>query len=205
MSSNEKTDLKTSTNESLQQQAFRLLIITQALFFVTLAWCVLLVHNYDAENAGISYYGAHHRTVLIAIFGFVAAAIGLWSTSSLFKVGGLESLAWVGLRVVAVMLILLLVTPYNEGAFLNWAHMTIGVVGALVQLAISYLFLRRIGSSALILGFSLQLAGGILGAFSLPDWSFRILLYAEIIFQLGFCWCLLEGTKVWARDEVRSY
>jgi len=83
--------------------------------------------------------------------------------------------------------------------------MTFGVVGALVQLAVSYLFLRRNGSPALILRSSLQLAGGILGALSLPDWSFHIILYAEIIFQLGFCWCPLEGTKVWALDEVRSH
>jgi hypothetical protein len=103
------------------------------------------------------------------------------------------------------MLILLLVTPYNEGAFLNWTHMTVGVVGALVQLAISYSFLRRLGSISLILGCSIQLAGGILGALSLPDWSFHFLLYAEIIFELGFCWCLLEGTKCWALDEARSY
>jgi hypothetical protein len=205
MSSNEETDLIAPTTKSLQQHALRFLLTTQVLFFAALAWCVLLVHNYDAENSGISFYGAHHRTVLIAIFGYVAAAIGLWSTSSLFRQRGFEPLVWIGLRVVAVMLILLLVTPYNEGTFLNWSHMTIGVVGALVQLAISYWFLRRLGSISLNLGFSLQLAGGIFSALSLPDWSFHFLLYTEIIFQLGFCWCLLEGTKCWALDEARSY
>lgn len=83
--------------------------------------------------------------------------------------------------------------------------MTIGTVGALVQLAISYLFLRRLDSISLKLGFSIQLAGGIFSALSLPDWSFHFLLYSEIIFQLGFCWCLLEGTKCWALDEVDLY
>ena len=205
MSNNEETVLIASTNESLQQHALRLLVLTQILFFAALAWCVLLVHNYDAENSGISFYGAHHRTVLIAIIGYVAAAVGLWGASSLFKQGGFEPLAWMGLRVVAVMLILLLVTPYDEGAFLNWTHMTIRTVSALVQLAISYLFLRRLDSISLKLGFSIQLAGGIFSALSLPDWSFHFLLYSEIIFQLGFCWCLLEGTKCWALDQVHSY
>lgn len=86
-------------------------------------------------------------------------------------------------------------TPYTGGAFLNWAHMIAGVVGALVQLAISYSLLRRCASFAVVTGASIQLAGGIIGAFSLPDWSFQILLYGESIFELGFCLVLLQRTR----------
>jgi hypothetical protein len=200
MSGREETELRISSQESLQHHALRLVLTTQALFFVALAWCVILVHDHVAQNAGISYYGVHHGTVVIAVVGYVAAAIGLWRTSTLFRIGRLDPLIWLGLRVVAVVLILLLVTPYSGGPFLNWTHMTIGVFGALVQLAISITLLRRYGSLAAILGFSIQLAGGILGALSLPNWRFEYLLYSEILFQLGFCWCLIGWTKILSKN-----
>lgn len=200
MSGREKTDLKTSAHESLQHHALRLVLTTQVLFFAALAWCVILVHDHAAQNAGISYYGVHHRTVVLAVVGYVAAAIGLWRTSTLFRIGRLDPLIWLGLRVVAVVLILLLVTPYTGGQLLNWSHMTIGIFGALVQLAISITLLRRYGTIAAVLGFSIQLAGGILGALSLPNWRFEYLLYSEILFQLGFCWCLIGWTKILSKN-----
>lgn len=196
MPGREETELRTSSQESLQHRALRLVLTTQVLFFVALAWCVIQVHNHVAQNAGISYYAVHHGTVVVAVVGYVAAAIGLWRTSTLFRLGRLDPLIWLGLRIVAVVLILLLLTPYSGGAFLNWSHMTVGVVGALVQLAISITLLRRYGSLGAILGFSVQLAGGILGALSLPDWRFEYLLYSEILFQLGFCWCLIGWTRI---------
>ncbi|HVA69831.1 MAG TPA: hypothetical protein VNF08_00705 [Acidimicrobiales bacterium] len=200
MSGHDETELTTSTEESLQHRALRLVLATQVFFFAALAWCVILVHDHVAQNAGISYYGVHHRTVGIAVVAYVAAAIGLWRTSTLFRIGQLDPLIWLGLRVVAVVLILLLLTPYTGGPFLNWTHMTVGIFGALIQLAISITLLRRYGSLLAILGFSIQLVGGILGAFSLPDWRFEYLLYSQIIFEFGFCWCLIGWTKILPKD-----
>lgn len=195
MESSEKSTTKTSTANALQGRAVRVLLTTQALFFVALAWCIYLQHGFEARSAGISYFGVNHRTVFFAIVGYVIAAVGLWRTSRLFIEGGLDPLLALGLKLVAAMLLLLLVTPYTGGTFLNWAHMTFGVVGALVQLVISYALLRRSGSIAAITGTSIQLAGGIIGAFSLPDWKFQILLYGELMFELGFCLVLLQWTR----------
>jgi hypothetical protein len=200
MRSSEKTVFAVATPLSLRQRAFRVLVGTQGLFFFALAWCVLLEHNHAAETSGISFYGVNHRTVILAIMGYVIAAVGLWRASWLFREGGFDPLLWIGLRCVAVMLILLLMTPYNAGTFFNWAHMSVGVVGALVQMAISISLLKRYGSIAAIAAFSVQLIGGILGAFSLPDWHFQILLIAETLFELGFGWCLLEWTKVLSNE-----
>ena len=203
MWSNEKTDVALTTPLSRRQRAIRVLLATQGIFFVALAWCMLLEHGSNAQTSGISFYGVNHRTVVSAVVGYVSAAVGLWRLSLIFREGGLDPLLWMGLRVIAVMLILLLVTPYNGGMFLNLAHMSVGVAGALTQLAISIVLLRRYGSLAAILGFSVQLSGGILGAFSLPDWRFQFLLYAETIFELGFGWCLLQWTKVLSSDVER--
>ena len=163
---------------------------------MALACCVGLVHDYASENAGISYYPVHHRTIALAIIGYIAGAIGLWLASSIFREGGLGALVWVGTRAVAVMLVLLLLTPYTGGPFLNWAHMAVGVVGALVQLAISFTLLRRQWSRGAAVGFAVQLLGGVLGALSLPDWSFQLLLPAEIMIELGFGYCLLAWANV---------
>jgi hypothetical protein len=195
MWSSEKTEIEVMGALSLRQHAFRLLLTTQVIFFVSIFWCMLLVHDFAAQSAGISFYGVTSRTIVIAIVGYVAAAIGLWRTSLLFRQGGAHILVWVGLRAVAAMLILLLLTPYDAGTFYNWAHMTVGVAGALIQLALSITLLRNYGSRASYVGFSIQLIGGILAAFSMPDWRFQILLYAETIFELGFAWCLLEWTR----------
>jgi len=202
VSSSESVVVTTTTQDSLQRRALRLLLTTQTFFFVALAWCVLLVHDHAAQNAGISYYGTHHNTVPYAIIGYVAAAIGVWRASALFRAGGADVTIWFGLRFVAVMLVVLLVTPYNEGTFLNWTHMTIGGTGALVQLWISATFIRRLGTLSSVLGFTVQLLGGVLGALSLPDWRFQYLLNAEIVLELGFCWCLLEGTRLLTRRDA---
>lgn len=195
MSGNGDTELGFAVVSSARASARRLLLATQGVFFFALLWCVLLVHDHAVENAGISYYGVHSRTIALAIVGYVAAAVGLWRTSSLFRVAGADPVAWIGLRVVAVMLVLLLLTPYSGGTFLNWAHMTVGVVGALVQLAMSARLARRTRSLNVCLGAALQLLGGIVAALSLPDWAFQYLLLGEIVFQVGFSWCLLEWTR----------
>jgi hypothetical protein len=196
MQGNERTSIDQGTDLDLRRRTFRVLVTTQAIFFAALAWCVLLVHGDGVQDAGISYYGVHGRTIPFAILGYLVAAIGLWRASTMFKQGGLDPLVWVGVRVVAVMLVLLLATPYTGGAFLNWAHMTTGVISALVQLAISWSLVRRFVSVGAAMGFGVQLLGGVLGAFSLPDWHFQILLTAEVLIELGFSWCLLEWTKV---------
>jgi hypothetical protein len=46
-----------------------------------------------------------------------------------------------------------------------------------------------------VTGAAVQLAGGIIGALSLPDWRFQYLMYGELIFELGFCVCLFQWTR----------
>ncbi len=157
---------------------------------------MLLQHGFNAQSQGISFYAVNHHTIAIAVTMYVCAAIGLWRTSLFFERAQFTPVVWLGLRGVAAMLILLLATPYNQGTFYNWAHMMVGVVGALVQLAISVSLWQRFPSRAVTTAFSVQLLGGLLGALSLPDWRFQILLYAETIFQIGFGWVLLE----WSRE-----
>jgi len=195
MESSEKTTTKASTTNTLQRRAVRVLFATQLLFFLALAWCIFLQHGYNAVSAGISYFGVSHRTIFFAVVGYVIAAVGLWRASRLFREGGLDPLLALGLKLVAAMLLILLATPYTGGTFLNWTHMSVGVVGALVQLAISFALLRRTLSFFAVAGVAIQLAGGIIGALSLPDWKFQILMYGELVFELGFSLVLFQWTR----------
>jgi hypothetical protein len=77
---------------------------------------------------------------------------------------------------------------------MNWSHMTTGVTIALTQLAITVLLLAKRRTARSVLGFAVQLGGGILAAASLPDWHFTYLLQGETIYYVGFGWCLIEWT-----------
>jgi len=185
---------RTDGLESAVARARQTLLITQSIFFLALAVCLLINHGHVAANDGISYYGVYVPTMPILFTGYFAAAAGLWWTSTYFTAAGAPPFTRAAFRAIAIGLIVLLATPYNQGAFLNWTHMTVGVSMALLQLGSSILLLRRWRTVGSTLGFSTQLAGGVLGALSLPNWHFTWLLQSECLFELGFGWCLLEWT-----------
>lgn len=177
------------------------LFATQLFFFASLLLCLVIVHNEVVENDGISFFGVYHGTIEIVALGFFVAAYGLWRTSTHLQSVGAPALVVTGLRVVALSLFVLLITPFNKGAFLNWAHMITGVAMALVELAIAILLLARYPGAGSLGAFSVALAGGLLAAASLPDWNFAFLFQGEVIFELGIGWCLLEWTRIFEVDQ----
>lgn len=163
-----------------------LLTLTQALFFASLGLCVAINHSVTASNDGISFYGVYPSTIVIVLVGYAAASIGIYSASSWLRDNGAPATAVRGARVVALGLPLLLATPYNRGTALNWAHMLIGVVMALAQGAATISLVRRRRGAGAWAVFAVQLAGGLIAAASLPDWSFPWLLPGEILYELAY-------------------
>lgn len=188
----------TVASKALDEQTRHVLLVTQVAFFTSLAWCYLIFHAPVVQLDGISFYGVYHRTLPIIFLGYLVAAIGLWRTGDYLRSAGAGAIVWSGLRVVAVSLMVLLATPFNHGALLNWAHMTTGVIGALVQLAITSRLLSTRRTLRTLGGFAVQLAGGLISAASLPDWHFTYLFSGEVLYQLGFAWCLIEWTSTLA-------
>jgi hypothetical protein len=165
----------------------------------------LINHGAMAESDGISFYGVYHATIEILAVGYVVAALGLWRVANFFQSTGVSRFTVLALRLVGMGLLALLLTPYNKGAFFNWSHMTVGVIGALLQLEIAVHFLRRHPSSRGISALGVQLIGGIICAASLPDWQFAYLLPGEIIFQIGFAGGLFSAIRgVAAERGTRS-
>jgi hypothetical protein len=191
--------------QSVGIQARHLLVFTQAFFFCTLLICFVINHGSTAEADGISFYGVYAPTIVIVITGFTVAAIGLWRTATYFTRSDAPAFSIIGLRIISLGLFALLLTPYNQGTFLNWSHMVVGVSMALIQLAIVGLLLQRRRTALCIAGFAIQLIGGIIGAFSLPDWRFMFLLQGETLFEIGFGLCLVEWTyAILARQRGSS-
>jgi hypothetical protein len=188
--------------EAVGIHARHVLVLSQAMFFCCLVACFLIDHGAAAQNDGISFYGVYAPTILILVVGFTCAAVGLWRTASYFARTDAPAFSVVGLRVLALGLVALLVTPFNRGTFLNWAHMTAGVSMSLVQLGIVALLLMRRRTFSSVCGLVVQLAGGVISAASLPDWHFAYLLQGETLFEIGFGLCLIQWTyAVLARSE----
>ena len=193
-------DVETSSVDVPFERARRIVLASQAVFFGALALCVMLIHDHAAQKDGISYYGVHAETIVFAVVGYVTGSVGLWWFAGILRDEGVETTGWVSARVVSVMLVLLLLTPYNEGTFFNWAHMTVGVIGALVQVGASWRIMRRRATTLASVGFWVLLIGGVLAAASLPNWGFTHLLAGEIVFEVGYSLCVLE----WARALVTA-
>ncbi len=169
-----------------RRDARRVLGASQGFFFASLALCVIIDHGLTARNDGISFYGLFHRTIVILVTGFAAAAVGLWRTASYYASLSAPPLLVVGVRAVAVGLFLLLVTPYDGGVFLNWSHMTVGTAMALGQIALTIALVRRHRSRGSVVALAIQLVAGVVAALSLPDWHFPNLLLGESFFEVGF-------------------
>ena len=152
----------------IEPQTRHVLLVSQSLFFA-LAWCLILNHSSTAGNNGISFYGVHRETVALLIGGYVAAFVGLWITSTHFKAAGVPTLTWVGLRVIAILLFVLLASPYNRGALLNWIHMMAGVLGAVLQLEVALQLVRESRSIRTVRCLAVLLLGGVIAAAALPD------------------------------------
>ena len=184
-----------------------LLALTQGLFFASLGLCIAINHSVTASNDGISFYGVDPSTIVIVIVGYAAASIGIYSASNWLRDAGAPATAVRGARAVAIGLPLLLATPYNQGPVWNWSHMTVGVVMALAQGAATISLVRRRGGAGSWVVFSVQLAGGLLAAASLPDWSFPWLLPGETIYELAygaslFLWIDELGGRLSRRERV---
>lgn len=180
-----------STHSLRARQA---LWLTQSVFFLALGICLVIYHGHVADTDGISYYGVYPPTMPVLFVGYLSAAGGLWWTSGVLVEAGAPILWRPATRALAIGLVVLLVTPYNQGAFLNWAHMVTGVAMALIQIALSVSVVRRRANLMSIGALVVLFTGGVLGAISLPDWDISLLLQGEILLEIGFAWSLIEST-----------
>jgi len=165
---------------------------TQLVLYASLAYCVHRNFSSIAQSDGISFYGVTPATLGVLSIGFISAAGGLVSVGR--SLAHQQCARWFvnGIFLEAIGFPLLLLTPYNQGALLNWAHMTVGVTMALTSFALSISLLpgRHVARRLPVVT---QFAGGLLAACSLPDWHVHELFQGEVILLVGFGVALFLG------------
>lgn len=169
------------------------LMVGYGLLFGFLLVDTLLWPTHQVDSYGISYYLVHLDSFVVLAIGFIGCIAALLVEARDLKGPGLERELRVTFRAMALLLALIMLTPYTWNTFFNWAHMTVGAILFIVQLLLSaWLTLRYLPTKVFNYGMiALQVLGGLLAMWSLPDNGINFLIQGEVIFQAGFALLLL--------------
>ncbi|MDA8373196.1 MAG: hypothetical protein M0Z91_02895 [Actinomycetota bacterium] len=169
------------------EQGLRLLVGGELAMAVTLVACMGVSYSQAASTYGVSYYGVHLDTLWILALGFIATSYLLYRSAKSIDPASPPAGVSLSLKVLAVGLIALLLTPYTAGTFFNWTHMIIGASVFGLQMAVGAILAFKVLADRLgWLGLVIEFSGGVLAALSLPDHMLTCMLQGEIVFQVGF-------------------
>lgn len=187
----------------IERRIARLLILSQVSFFGFLAVCILLIPEGLAANRGISFYGAHPADILPLGLGFLTSSYFLLQAArTMPSHTPAERLAIIALRLMTVLIIGVLITPYSLGYIVDVIHTIIGAALFILQLAMAIWLLAVIvpdwQTVALLVT---QLAGGFISLFSLIN-ILPFLIQGQILFQVAFGLLLTTLTR---SPTVRSW
>lgn len=175
-------------DRNLATSLLRSLIPSELILFATIAICTVVLQSNLVNVYGISYFGIRLKTIPIVAAGFVIGGSLLYLTSN--KITAQEEpwrLIRLTLRVVAVGIVLLLLTPYTLDTFFNWTHMAIGAAIFALQMYMSAVVTFRYSKDKISkIALLVQFIGGVLAMLSLPDNMLNFMLEGEVIFQIGF-------------------
>ncbi|MDA8385174.1 MAG: hypothetical protein M0Z88_02785 [Actinomycetota bacterium] len=172
---------------SSYEHGLHFLVGAELAMAVTLAACMAISYGTAASTYGVSYYGVHFDTLWIIAVGFLATSYLLFRSAAAIDRDGAPAMVLLSLKVLAIGLVALLVTPYTVDTFFNWTHMIIGTTVFGVQMAVGVvLAFKVLGDRLGWIGVAIQFAGGVIAALSLPDHMLNYMLQGEIVFQVGF-------------------
>jgi hypothetical protein len=160
-------------------------LVASGLFVVAMMACLILRPEGLTIDFGISYYGTMVSTAIPYSIGLLSCAVLLWSTSGHEGLEFPPAYRW-SLRVFAVLLIGVMLTPYNVGWWFDKVHTTVGSIAfviAILQvgwLAISSNFDRRFS-----LDWIVMFLAGALCAWWVPQ-RHGYLIEAQFAFLIAF-------------------
>lgn len=164
----------------------RYLLLAQIGFVAFLVVCVLIDPTGLRANHGWSYYIGRDETLVPYLLAF-ATFIGLTLYAARLLDDSAASRAFsVGLRLLAVFLVLDVATPDTVNAFFYWAHDATSALLFLYELGFGIWIVatigpRRVGTALL----AVQFAGGIVAMFSQLH-VIELLGPGILVFQLSF-------------------
>lgn len=150
------------------------------------AACIALAPRPIDVSDGLSWFGVTASTleVYVATLLLTAALLGL-AARALADQPALQPLRGV-LLAVAVLLPMLLATPYTASPAMNWTHMTVGSVLFVLQLAVvGWLWWSRHRTPTALALLTAQTAAGVVCFASVLDLA-DTMLYGQLVFQAAF-------------------
>lgn len=168
--------------------AFLDMIYGEITLAITLVVCMTIVYDANTSTYGVSYYGVHLDTAWILATGFAVTAFFVYRGALALDQHHPWGLMGITLRVVAVGLPTLVLTPYTAGTFFNWAHMVIGTAVFGFQMFTGVIMAAEVLRDLRgMVAVAIQFGGGVAAALSLPNHMLHFMLQGEIVFQIGFC------------------
>jgi hypothetical protein len=171
--------------------ALRPIILGATGFFASLAVCLAISHSTTVEHDGISYFSVRASTLPVILLGYLAVGTGMLAGARRLPDHELGNRLAVPMRYMPILFVALLCTPFNEGTLFNWTHMTVGVVLAIAQGVVTVWLCSVLPAVRVLAAAGLELVGGVICALSMPDGAFNFLFQGELLFNLGFCLCLI--------------
>ncbi len=169
----------------MRARANKLIAVGMLCFSLGLIICVLLKPVGLGVNSGISYFGNYRLTIVpyaIAILGYGLINILLARCISAKELWPLKH----SLYVLAVLSLIITITPYSVSSLLDNIHTATGTVLFLLQLILSGWLIIKMHYDRWPIVFSgLMLASGIAAAFYIEG-PHGFLIQAQIVFQWSF-------------------
>lgn len=180
------------------------LILAEANFFSFLFLAVIITTAAFQHNRGLSFYGEHWKTAVPYGAGFMVCDYFILNAASLLPrdVPSLRHLAW-GLRILALLLLAVLLTPDTLNSFFNDSHEMASTVLFLFELTFAVFLARRAGMTlAAGVLMTLEATAAVLAMLS----QLHVIYYLSegiLVFQLVFSTHLCYGVNRWlARLEA---
>jgi hypothetical protein len=176
----------------VDKQVVRNLIYAQVSFFLCLGLDVIITTKVFKNNRGLSFYGEHLYTAIPFALGFILCDLFLLKAASLLNEGGetFEGFIW-PLRILALLLILIVLTPDTLNGLFNVLHIMDSSLLFLFELLFSIWLVARWHSSwltwLLLVG---QFLAGVMCGLSEFQFS-RYLSEGTLVYQLFFSFILI--------------
>jgi hypothetical protein len=163
-------------------------VYAQVCFFGLLLATALLNDQGFEDNHGPSYYGEHWHTVVPYGVGLVLGAYFIWRAAD-----DLEGRFARGLRVIAVLLVLDLLTPDTVNSAFYWAHVLVSVALFLQELALGAELAAAAPTWPRVGLFAVQFGAGLVAMFSQLH-VIGALSFGIVAYQLAFGLLLVVST-----------
>lgn len=185
----------------MQQKAVRYLVYAQVSFFLCLLIDVFISTAGFKDNHGLSFYGDHFPSIVFFGIGLIACDYFLLKAAISLPING-QPFTWLrpSLRLIAILLLLILLTPDALGEIFYYIHVAAAASLFLFELIIATLLaLRWNGDKLTWFLLVVQLGAGIVAMLSQLHLT-HYLSQSSLVFQLVFALLL-----IWSISQLISH